>query len=180
MHIEKTAFRDLLIIRPRIFRDERGSFLETWNEKTFRDAGIPWLYKQDNQSISSKHALRGLHLQTPPWDQGKLVRVARGAVLDVVVDLRRSEPTFRQHFKHTLDGREQHMLYIPPGFAHGFLSLEEDTIFVYKCTQIYVPGSERSIYWNDSDLDIDWGVDTPLLSAKDRMAPPLSRLDNPF
>lgn len=179
MHITKTSFRDLLIIQQRIYADNRGSFMETWNEEVFREAGLPWLYKQDNQSTSCKHVLRGLHFQAPPWEQGKLVRIIRGSVLDVAVDLRSNEPTFRQHFKMVLSDPEQ-MLYIPPGFAHGFLTLEAETIFAYKCSQIYNREAERSIYWKDPDLGIDWGMDTPVLSEKDRKAPPLSRLDNPF
>ena len=179
MHITKTSFRELLIIRQRIFSDNRGRFLETWNEESFRQAGIPWLYKQDNQSTSSKHVLRGLHFQAPPWEQGKLIRVIKGSVLDVAVDLRRNEPTYRQHFKMELQDPEE-WLYIPPGFAHGFLALEEDTIFAYKCSQVYNRESERSVYWNDPDLDIDWGVKEVILSEKDRKAPLLSKLDNPF
>jgi dTDP-4-dehydrorhamnose 3,5-epimerase len=179
MRIEKTPFRDLLVIYPVVFRDDRGSFMETWNEEAFREAGIPWLYKQDNQSTSSIHVLRGLHFQAPPREQGKLIRVIKGSVLDVVVDLRRNEPTYRQHFKMVLQTPEQ-MLYIPPGFAHGFLTLEKNTVFAYKCSQVYNRESERSIYWNDPDLGIDWGVKAPVLSQKDQMAPPLSKLDNPF
>lgn len=176
----KTSFADLLIIEPRVFTDDRGYFFESWNREVFARAGLPSDFVQDNQSASLKHVLRGLHFQVPPHDQGKLVRVITGSVLDVAVDLRRKEPTYGKHFSMILTAQEGKMLYIPPGFAHGFLTLEDHSIFAYKCTHAYHPRSDRSLRWNDPDMAIDWGVATPLLSDKDRNAPLLSDFDNPF
>lgn len=180
MNISTTPFRGLVIIQPRVFPDDRGYFLESWNKAGFKKAGIPCDYVQDNESGSVRNVIRGLHFQVPPYDQGKLVRVLKGAVLDVVVDLRRKESTFGQHFKIELQAKDHQMIYIPPGFAHGFRTLEHDTVFFYKCTRHYHKASERSIRWNDPDLAIDWETDAPLLSEKDRQAMRFRDFDSPF
>jgi len=130
--------------------------------------------------MSLVNVLRGLHFQVPPFEQGKLVRVISGSVLDVVVDLRTKQPTFGKHYKCWLDARNNKMLWIPPGFAHGFLTLEDNTIFYYKCTQIYNRESDRSLFWNDPDLGIDWGMSNPIVSEKDSKAPHLKSFNSPF
>ncbi len=180
MQVTPTPFRGLLVVQPRVFTDDRGYFFEAWNKKAFDAAGIPGEYVQDNESGSEKNVIRGLHFQLPPHAQAKLVRVSRGAVLDVVVDLRQKEPTYMQHFKLRLDEHNHTMLYIPEGFAHGFLTLEDDTIFTYKCTKVYHRESDRGIRWNDPALGIDWESSNPTLSEKDQVAPLLKDFDNPF
>jgi dTDP-4-dehydrorhamnose 3,5-epimerase len=180
MQIETTPFEGLLIIRPQVFGDERGYFFESWNEGSFRKAGIDVPFRQDNQSASIKDVVRGLHFQTPPYEQGKLIRVISGAVLDVVVDLRRGQPTFGQHFKLVLDDRTKLMLFIPSGFAHGFKTLEDNTVFFYKCTQIYQRDYDSAIRWNDPDLNIDWEVSDPILSEKDQKAQFFKDFVSPF
>lgn len=170
MEISKTSIEGLLIVQPRIFTDERGSFCETFSERKFMEAvGEPCSFVQDNQSVSSKGVLRGLHFQNPPHAQGKLVRVARGAVIDVAVDIRRNSPTYGQHVAIELNDRNQTQFWIPPGFAHGFAVLEDDTVFVYKCTDYYAPECEGTIRWNDPDLHIDWGIRPSLVSEKDEI-----------
>ena len=173
MEITTTGLEGLLVLRPRIFRDERGHFLETFNGRQFHEAvGELPRFVQDNESFSKAHVLRGLHFQVEPHAQGKLVRVLHGAVLDVVVDIREGSATYGRHFKQLLDDREKLMMWIPPGFAHGFLALEDDTVFAYKCTAYYHQPSERTILWNDPDLGIDWGIDAPIISAKDHEGQP--------
>jgi dTDP-4-dehydrorhamnose 3,5-epimerase len=158
-----------VIIEPAIFSDDRGHFLETFNERRFRErTGLDVTFVQDNESLSHKHVLRGLHFQVEPHAQGKLVRVIHGAVLDIIVDIRPHSATYGQHMKVGLDSISKRMLWVPPGFAHGFVALEADTVFVYKCTAYYHRPSERTILWNDPDLGIDWGVSDPLVSEKDR------------
>lgn len=158
----------LLLLRPRVFTDERGSFMETWNERTFGEMVGRHHFVQDNESTSRKGVLRGLHFQLEPHAQGKLVRAVAGSVLDVCVDIRPDSPTYGKHEKVLLAASERTMLWIPPGFAHGFVALEEETVFTYKCTAPYHPASERTILWNDPELDIDWGVSDPIVSEKDR------------
>lgn len=171
MKIEKTAFKDLLIIQPAVFTDERGYFLESFNESRFRvDSGLNITFIQDNESMSAKGVLRGLHFQVPPKSQAKLIRVVQGAVLDVVVDLRRTQSTFGQHFKMLLSSENKTQLFIPEGFAHGFLALEENTIFAYKCSNYYSKDHDRSLLWNDPALNIDWELESPLVSEKDAKA----------
>ena len=133
-------------------------------------------FVQDNQSLSSKNTLRGLHFQKPPFAQGKLVRVITGSALDVVVDIRKNSPTFGQHLKFHLNTQDQNMVYVPEGFAHGFLALEDDTTFVYKCTNYYNKESESGIIWNDPELNIDWGCKNPVISEKDGILSTLSSL----
>ena len=171
MTIEKTPFEGLLILKPTVFVDNRGSFLESWNKDEFLKMGLNLEFVQDNQSVSAANVIRGLHFQVKPMEQGKLVRVAKGSVLDVAVDLRKYQPTFGKHFKIILDGTDNTMIYIPEGFAHGFRSLEDNTLLLYKCTKPYSQDHERAIKWNDPDLAIDWGIIEPILSEKDENAP---------
>ncbi|MDQ3109790.1 MAG: dTDP-4-dehydrorhamnose 3,5-epimerase [Bacteroidota bacterium] len=167
MEIQHTFINDLLIIHPKVFADGRGYFYESWNKQSFEKAGIHSEFVQDNQSLSQPGVLRGLHFQNPPYAQAKLVRVIAGGVLDVAVDIRKNSPTYGKHFSIELSAENKIMFYIPEGFAHGFLTLQEDTIFAYKCAGFYNKTSEGSLLWNDPDLNIDWGIASPLLSAKD-------------
>lgn len=169
MVITNCRIPGLLIIEPRVFEDERGSFFESFNEKLFRElTGVDYPFCQDNESISKKNVLRGLHFQTHPFAQGKLVRVSFGKVLDVAVDIRNDSPFYGQHELIELSAENKKQFYIPPGFAHGFLTMEENTIFNYKCTNYYSPVSEGTIQWNDKDLEINWPVDQPIVSVKDQ------------
>jgi dTDP-4-dehydrorhamnose 3,5-epimerase len=168
MEIKKTGIEGLIEIVPKIFHDSRGYFLETFNAKILSEAGITLDFVQDNQSYSKKGVLRGLHFQKPPYEQGKLVRVVTGKVLDVAVDLRKGSSTFGKHYSCILDSEINNMLYVPPGFAHGFSALE-DALFLYKCTHCYNKESESGIIWNDVDLNIDWMVENPIVSEKDQM-----------
>ena len=165
---------------PRVFVDSRGEFFESFSARTFAQAGITDAFVQDNQSVSKKHVLRGLHLQKPPYAQAKLVRVIVGRALDVVVDLRKESATFGQVTKVLLEAERHNMLYVPPGFAHGFLSLEDQTIFHYKCTNFYHPAAEAGILWNDPDLNIAWGVADPIVSDKDRKLFSFRHFFSPF
>ncbi len=163
-----TAFKDLFVFKPRLFSDHRGYFFESFSKKTFREkTGLTIDFVQDNQSLSAKNVLRGLHLQLPPYTQGKLVRVVSGKVLDIAVDLRKAQPTFGQYYAIELSAENQTQMYVPEGFAHGFVSLEDNTIFEYKCTNYYHPASERTLLWNDVTLKINWGLDTPIMAEKD-------------
>lgn len=169
MKVEKLEIEGLFVIEPRVFGDERGAFFESFNKEKFDEVtGTNFDFVQDNQSLSQKGVLRGLHFQKPPFDQGKLVRVIRGSVLDVAVDIRKDSPTFGKHHTVLLSGKNNKQFWIPPGFAHGFLALEDDTIFAYKCTNYYAPKSEGCIMWNDSILNIDWNVENPIVSEKDQ------------
>ena len=167
MEITKTNIEGLLIITPNVFKDSRGSFFESWNSDQFKQIGITDVFDQDNQSISSKNVLRGLHFQNPPYAQSKLVRVVRGSVLDVAVDLRKNSPTYGMHHSLILSEQNNKLFYIPKGFAHGFLSLEDNTVFCYKCSGKYNKSSEESLMWNDMDLKIDWRISNPIVSEKD-------------
>ncbi len=172
MEFEPTAIPDVVLIRPRLFGDARGHFFESWEERKFAAAGLKLEFRQDNQNLSSRHVLRGIHYQLRR-PQGKLVRVVTGAVLDVAVDLRRSSPTFGKWVSARLDEDNHHMLWVPPGFGHGFVVLSESTYFLYKCTDFYAPEDEHAIAWDDPDLRIDWGLPAgvePLLSVRDRTA----------
>ena len=162
--------KGLLVIKPRIFEDDRGHFFESWNEESFAENGLDLDFVQDNQSLSRKGVLRGLHFQNPPFAQGKLVRVIKGAVLDVVVDIRKESSTYGQHFSIELNEENKTICWIPRGFAHGFITLEDDTIFTYKCTGVYNKESEGALLWNDKDLNINWEVNDPLVSEKDLVA----------
>jgi len=173
MQAVPTEIPDVIEIIPKVFGDARGFFLETWNERMFADAGIDARFVQDNWSRSRKGILRGLHYQVE-HAQGKLVRVVRGSVFDVAVDMRRWSPTFGRWTGRILSAENMRALWIPPGFAHGFLSLEDDTDFVYKCTELYAPQHERTVAWDDRELAIRWplelvgGAANVLLSEKDR------------
>lgn len=164
-----TPLQDVYLLEPRVFGDQRGFFMETWNAATFRAAGFDLNFVQDNHSRSARGILRGLHFQTE-HTQGKLVRVTAGSVFDVAVDLRRHSPTFGQWFGVSLSSENQHMLLIPPGFAHGFYVTSDYADFLYKCTDIYHPASEKTLAWSDATVGIEWPVpagETPQLSAKD-------------
>ena len=167
MQFIPTAIPDLYLVQPLSFEDPRGYFFESYNKNAFKKQGINVEFLQDNQSLSQRGVLRGLHFQNPPYAQGKLVRVIKGAVLDAVVDIRKKSPTYGQSFSHELNEQNKTMLWIPPGFAHGFLTLKDQTIFSYKCTQVYNKESEDSILWNDQDLNIPWSITNPILSEKD-------------
>ena len=167
MNIIETGFEGLLIIEPKVFGDKRGYFDETWNRKRYLQAGIPFDFVQDNLSLSRQGTLRGLHYQIPP--QGKLISVLEGRVQDVVVDLRRNRSTFGKWFSLELDGESKRQLFIPPGFAHGFAVLSPSALFHYKCTELYQPNGEVTLLWNDPDIGVEWKVESPLLSEKDRV-----------
>jgi dTDP-4-dehydrorhamnose 3,5-epimerase len=173
--VEDTALPGVKLLTPRVFGDDRGFFLESWNARVFAEAGLDVPFVQDNHSRSAKGVLRGLHYQLSN-PQGKLVRVTSGAVFDVAVDIRRSSPHFGRWTGHVLSVDNKAMLWIPPGFAHGFLVLSDSADFLYKCTTLYDPPSDRSLAWDDPDIGIDWPLDgmTPLLSAKDAAAPRLA------
>lgn len=172
MQIRKTSIEGLIELIPRVFEDERGSFFESYNRPLFASLGLPMEFVQDNQSFSVKGVLRGLHYQNEPFAQGKLVRVITGQVLDVAVDLREDSPTFGKFETFLLDARLNNMAWIPEGFAHGFVALE-DSIFSYKCTNIYNKSAEAGLIWNDPDLGIDWGIKNPIVSDKDQILPSL-------
>ena len=171
MNIVETRLPGVLIVEPKVFGDERGFFLESWNRARFADAGLDIDFVQDNHSRSNRGVLRGMHFQNP-GPQGKLVRVVSGAVYDVAVDLRRSSATFGQWFGVELSAANHRMLWVPEGFAHGFLTLEDGTDFLYKCTEYYAPEHEHAIRWDDPDLAIDWPLEglEPQISAKDAAA----------
>lgn len=180
MEIIPTEIPDVLIIKPKVFADDRGYFFESYNLEKCTAAGIPAKFVQDNESKSAKGVLRGLHFQKPPFAQGKLVRVICGSVLDVAVDLRLQSPTYGKWVSVELTTKNKWMCWIPEGFAHGFLTLEENTIFSYKCTNFYNQASEGSIRWNDPALGIKWGIDNPSLSGKDIIAPNFSAFEQVF
>ena len=170
MEIIKTPIEGLLVIKPIIFEDDRGHFFESWSKESFKNIGLDLDFVQDNQSLSQKGVLRGLHFQNPPFAQGKLVRVIKGSVIDVAVDIRKNSSTYGKHYSVELSEENKTAFWIPPGFAHGFVSLEDGTIFTYKCTEFYNKESEGALVWNDETLNINWGVDHPLVSDKDMMA----------
>ncbi|HET9062602.1 MAG TPA: dTDP-4-dehydrorhamnose 3,5-epimerase [Candidatus Binatia bacterium] len=171
MIVTRTAIPDVLVIEPKVFGDARGFFLESWNAKAFAEAGVPAAFVQDNHSRSPRGVLRGLHYQIRQ-PQGKLVRVAAGEVFDVAVDLRRASPTFGRWVGERLSGDNKRMLWVPPGFGHGFLVLSESADFLYKTTDYYAPEHERVIAWNDPDLAIKWPLaGTPTLSGRDAAGP---------
>jgi len=180
MEFEKTTIEGLLILKPRIFNDERGYFYESYNKTSFAENGFDIEFVQDNQSLSQKGVLRGLHFQAPPFEQGKLVRVIQGSVLDVAVDIRPHSPTYGQYVSVLLSGENKTQFWIPPGFAHGFLTLEDNTLFCYKCTGPYSKESECAILWNDPQLNIDWNIEKPIVSTKDQEAELFERFTSPF
>lgn len=184
MRFIETPIKDLLLIEPKVWHDDRGYFFESFNAGLFSKEGIKADFIQDNQSLSQKGALRGLHAQAPPHAQGKLVRVISGRVWDVAVDMRRDSATFGQYFGMELSGENHLQLWIPPGFLHGFLTLEDKTIFHYKVTTFYNKASEVGLRWDDTFLNIQWPVledGSPLIcSEKDLLLPAFDKFENPF
>jgi len=181
MTIIKTNLDGLLLIQPKIFEDIRGYFFESYNMLNFQKNGIDTMFVQDNQSLSCKGTLRGLHFQSPPFAQVKLVRVIIGSILDVAVDIRKESRTYGEYYSTVLTGKNKNMLYIPEGFAHGFLALENDTVIQYKCSDVYNKESEGGLIWNDPDVNIDWGLDfAPIISEKDKLGVLLKELKSPF
>lgn len=181
MIFEKTPLEGLLIIKPKVFADDRGYFFESFHKERFEAAyGKPVNFVQDNESMSQKGVVRGLHFQAPPYAQGKLVKVIKGAVLDVAVDIRPNSPTYGESFVIELSEHNKTQLYIPEGFAHGFETLEDNTIFSYKCTNYYNPESEGSILWNDKQLAIKWQTNAPILSKKDQEGTAFNEFNSPF
>jgi dTDP-4-dehydrorhamnose 3,5-epimerase len=178
MKVTPTAIPDVLLIEPKVFGDDRGFFFESYNQKAFQEAtGINVEFVQDNHSKSAKNVLRGLHYQIKQ-PQGKLVRVVHGAVFDVAVDIRRSSPTFGQHVTVKLSSENKHMLWVPPGFAHGFLVISDTAEFLYKTTDYWAPEFERSIAWNDPAIGIRWPIQGhPALSAKDQQGKSLAEVE---
>lgn len=167
MELINTGISDLWVIKPKVFADARGYFFESYNKELFASNGLNLNFVQDNQSLSHKGVLRGLHFQNPPYAQGKLVRVITGAVYDVAVDIRKNSPTYGKYFGAELSEENKLMMYIPEGFAHGFLTLRDNTIFSYKCTNVYNKASEDCIKWDDKNIGIKWNAESPLLSEKD-------------
>lgn len=179
MKILTTKLEGLFIIEPRVFRDARGYFYETWNKERYIEAGIPCDFVQDNESKSSYGVVRGLHYQQRPYSQAKLVRVVLGEVLDVVVDIRKGSPTFGQYESVRLSDQNKRQLFIPRGFAHGFSVLSSDVVFSYKCDHYYRPDFERGISFSDPEIGIDWGIpaDQMILSEKDKRHPVLAEAE---
>ena len=182
MNFIETSIKDLYLIEPKLWEDERGYFYESYNQKLFAKAGITADFVQDNQSLSHKGTLRGLHAQKKPFAQGKLVRVIQGKVLDIAVDIRKHSPTFGQHVRVELSADNHHLFWIPPGFLHGFVTIVDNTIFTYKVTNFYDKDSEIGVAWNDPNLKIDWGIPSSevLLSEKDGLLPQLKDIHSPF
>lgn len=178
MNVHPTEIPEVILIEPQVFGDERGFFMETWNAARFADAGLDLHFVQDNHSRSRQGTLRGLHYQIEN-PQGKLVRVSLGQVYDVAVDIRQGSPTFGKHVGVLLSEENKRCIWVPPGFAHGFLVVSEEADFQYKCTELYAPEHERTILWNDPDLGIDWPIEnlTPLLSEKDTRGTPFSEAE---
>jgi dTDP-4-dehydrorhamnose 3,5-epimerase len=182
MKIIETAIKDLYVIEPNVFGDSRGYFLESFNLEKFEAAIGRVNFVQDNESCSQKGVLRGLHFQRPPFEQAKLVRVIKGRVLDVAVDLRKDSPTYGEHVAIELSGENKKHFFVPRGFAHGFIVLEDDTIFSYKVDNKYAPDHEGGIMWNDPNLKINWelGATEPLLSEKDKTLDQFETFKSPF
>ena len=167
MKIKETGIEGLIEIIPTVLQDDRGWFLESYNKSTFESLGLNFQFVQDNLSFSKAGVMRGLHFQKSPFDQGKLVKVVRGAVLDVALDIRPDSPTFGQHYKVVLTEGNQNMLYLPEGFAHGFLAIK-DSYLIYKCTKSYHKQSDTGIAFDDPELKIDWDISSPIISEKDK------------
>lgn len=180
MIVTDCSISGLKIIEPRVFGDNRGYFFESFNKEKFEQFAGPVNFVQDNESLSSTGVIRGLHFQKPPYEQGKLVRVIKGAVMDVVVDIRKNSPTYGEIFCLELSEENKKQLWIPPGFAHGFETLKDNTIFVYKCSGPYNKDSEDHIFWNDPELNIDWKTNNPIISEKDLEEKLFKDLNSPF
>lgn len=179
MNVLKTAIEGVFILEPRLFKDARGYFFESFNQREFDEKVGRTVFVQDNESKSSYGVVRGLHIQKPPYTQSKLVRVVKGAVLDVAVDVRKGSPTFGQHVSVELTEDNHRQFFIPKGFLHGFSVLSEEVVFQYKCDDFYTPASEGAVAWDDPDLDIDWRIpaDKVILSEKDKHHPRLKDVD---
>ena len=181
MHVVDKALSGLLVIEPNVFNDARGLFFESFNNNLFNEIlGEEIFFQQDNHSVSNNNVIRGLHLQAPPFEQGKLVRVAQGKVYDVAVDIRIGSPTYGKFFGLELSSTNNLMLWIPKGFAHGFSVMENNTVFLYKCTNLYNKNSELTILHNDVELEIDWKVSSPIVSEKDREGTKFNDFKSPF
>lgn len=181
MNVIKTDVLDVYIIEPKVFGDNRGWFMETWSTRKMLEAGLNYTFLQDNQSFSAqKGTLRGLHFQDGKAAQAKLVRCGKGTVLDVAVDLRKGSPTFKKWVAVELSAENKRQLLIPRGFAHGFLTLTENVEFLYKADNYYYPEADRGIVWDDPEINVDWGIENPILSGKDAKAPRLSESDVDF
>lgn len=180
MKVIETGFEGLLELEPRVFEDDRGYFYESYNKALFKKIGIETEYVQDNQSLSQKNVVRGLHFQAPPFAQGKLVRVISGSVLDIALDIRKGSPTYGKYHSVLLTEKNKKIFWIPAGFAHGFATLEDHTIFAYKCTDVYNKESEGAVRWNDPDLDFDWNVKNPIVSEKDQTSTLWKDFVSPF
>lgn len=180
MQLIETGFEGLFLLQPKVFKDPRGYFYESYNLHQFEKLGLNLNFIQDNQSLSGKGILRGMHFQKPPHAQGKLVRVVKGAVQDVVIDIRKDSKTYGQHFSVILSEENFTMMYIPEGFAHGFETLEDNTIFSYKCTDVYHPESEGGLMWNDEAFNIQWEIADPILSEKDKIHTKFSEFKSDF
>src|SRR5688572_29613079 len=180
MEVEKLSIEGLLVIHPKVYTDERGYFLESYHADQYKRLGIPDYFVQDNHSVSLKGVLRGLHFQSPPYAQGKLVRVVAGKALDVAVDIRKKSPTYGKHVTVELSATNNKQFWIPAGFAHGFVALEDNTVFLYKCTKGYHRDSEDCIIWNDGDLNISWGTSSPIVSIKDQSGKKFKDFVSPF
>lgn len=182
MNIIRTEIPDVVIIEPRVFGDSRGYFFESFSEREFKEKVADVNFVQDNESRSCHGVVRGLHFQKPPHAQAKLVRVVKGRVLDVAVDIRKGSPTYGRHVEVELSEDNHRMVFIPKGFAHGFAVLSEDAVFQYRCDDYYAPETEGAIAWNDLDLDIDWRLpaEKVILSAKDTSHPSFKDADIPF
>ena len=180
MQVSTTPIEGLLVIQPAVFSDARGYFYEPYNKKTFTGNGIADDFVQDNQSCSQKGVLRGLHFQNPPYAQSKLLRVVQGSIWDVAVDIRKSSPTYGKYFGIELSAANKTIFYVPKGFAHGFLTLEDNTVLFYKCSDFYNKTAEESLVWNDPDMAIKWDITNPLLSEKDQNAKKLKDFISQF
>ncbi len=175
MKIEQTRLPGVVVLSPRVYRDPRGFFMETWNKERYADEGLPAGFVQDNLSESRRGVLRGLHYQHPEA-QGKLLQVLQGEIYDVAVDIRRGSPTFGQWVGVVLSSDNQRQIYVPEGFAHGFVVTSDSALFSYKCTNLYRPQNEGTVLWNDPDLGIDWPIAEPILSTKDLAGLPLKEI----
>lgn len=180
MEFRHFPIEGLVEIILRRFGDARGYFFESYSYRVFAEHGVTTEFVQDNQSVSERGVLRGLHFQRPPYAQAKLVRVTAGRALDVAVDIRKNSPTYGRHVTCELDAEKNNLFLVPAGFAHGFAALEDNTVFLYKCSNYYHPASEGGLLWNDPALGINWQLPDPLLSPKDLVLPLLQNLDSPF
>ncbi|MBL4678182.1 MAG: dTDP-4-dehydrorhamnose 3,5-epimerase [Mucilaginibacter sp.] len=182
MTITDTLIPGAYILEPKVYHDSRGSFIETFNQKHFIEKGIDVNFVQDNQSVSHKNVVRGLHAQKGPFEQGKLVRVVKGAVIDIALDARVGSPAYGKHISIELTAKNNKQFYIPPGCLHGFVALEDDTIFSYKVTNYFDKQSETGLIWNDPELAIGWSIDQmqAIVSEKDQLLPDWKSFESPF